>query len=149
MNGHRSLGVWDRAGDLIREIYGLVRSLPKDERFAIGLQLKRAAWSVENNLAEGIARRGHAELRRFSEIALASLAEVDSMVATLETVCTLEQNRVARIEVLRRQITAGALALCRRRPMRGTVRASEPEPVGRPSSPASPTPPTSSQHLVP
>lgn len=124
----------------------MVRSLPRDEQIAVGMQLKRAAWSVQNNVAEGVARRGRAELRRFVEISLSSLAEVDSMIATLDTVCPLDPDRVTRIETLRRQITAGELSLCHRRPYR---RATRPGPTGSiPDQPPA-TPPTPSQEIVP
>jgi len=146
MNGHRNLGVWNLAGDLVREVYAVVRSLPRDEQIAVGTQLKRAAWSVQNNIAEGVARRGRAEFRRFVEISLSSLAEIDSMIGTLDTVCALDPDRVTRVETLRRQITAGELSLCLRRPYRRAPRPTPPKP-NRDTPP--PTPPTPSQEIVP
>lgn len=58
MNLHRRLEVWNMAGELIRLVYQLTKSLPKDERFVATPQLRRAAWSIQNNIAEGNARLG-------------------------------------------------------------------------------------------
>ncbi|MDH4045253.1 MAG: four helix bundle protein [Gemmatimonadota bacterium] len=147
--------MWHLAGDLIGEVYSLAASLPPSERFTAALQLRRAAWSVQNNIAEGYARRGGAELRRFVDIALASLAEVDSMVATLGTMYQLDATAVDRIEALRRTITAAAFKLARKRPLRPRARARvQPprlaplEPAIAPSPPPPPSPPSNSQSHI-
>ena len=84
MNSHRQLAVWRHAGKLIDASYELTGSLPAQERFVATPQLRRAAWSVQNNIAEGHARFGGREMRRFLRIAIGSLAEVDSMVCKLQ-----------------------------------------------------------------
>jgi hypothetical protein len=131
MNRHRKLRIWRLAGDLISAAYQIARNLPPDERFVAGLQLRRAAWSVQNNIAEGYARetpsgwgaRGTAArerdpastfFRNLLDIWLASLAEVDSMIAKLSTMYELDPVAVAEAESLRMQITAGVFHHLRR-----------------------------------
>lgn len=114
MNGHRDLDIWKLAGQLIDATYAVAASLPSQERYETAPQLRRAAWSVQNNIAEGNARRGTRELRRFLDISLASLAEIDSMVAKLSTMYELDRDVVAQIESLRRRITAGIFRMRRR-----------------------------------
>jgi len=58
MDGHTKLPLWQAARRLVGEIYALTRELPAEERFVAVAQLRRAAWSVSNNIAEGNARRG-------------------------------------------------------------------------------------------
>lgn len=113
MNNHRNLRIWQLAGDLIVAIYDLTRKLPRDEERVVIPQLRRAAWSVQNNIAEGNAKRGKAEMRRFFDTATASLAEVDSMVGELERLYELDAAEAARIEELRRSINAGIFKLLR------------------------------------
>lgn len=79
-------------------------------------QLRRAAWSVANNIAEGNGRKGNQGRRRFFDVSLGSLAEVDSMIATLVDLYDLDPECTTEIEVLRRTITAGLVAILKRRP---------------------------------
>jgi four helix bundle protein len=114
MDGHRKLEVWKQAGDLIRVVYRLTADLPVEERYVAASQMRRAAWSVQNNIAEGNARVGRRELKRFLDCALSSLAEVDSMRCTLPTVYEIDEQQLQDIDSLRRSITAGVFALLKR-----------------------------------
>ena len=51
------LKVWQKAHALTLDIYGATKSFPKDERFVLVPQMRRAAISVETNIAEGYGRR--------------------------------------------------------------------------------------------
>jgi len=113
MDGHRKLPVWQNARALVREIYRLTEALPQDERFVTVPQLRRAAWSVPNNIAEGNARRGRPQLRQFLNCALGSLGEIDSMVAILPDLYSVDTERVAAIERLRIEVTRGIFRLMR------------------------------------
>jgi four helix bundle protein len=95
------------AGELIDAAYQVARDLPPDERYVVSVQLRRAAWSVQNNIAEGHARLGQRELRKFLDVALGSLAEVDSMIAKLSIMYNVEPEIVDVVESLRKRITAG------------------------------------------
>lgn len=114
MNSHRQLMVWQVAGDLVVAIYALGKALPVGERYIVEPQLKRAAWSVQNNIAEGNARLGKAERRRFFDISLSSLAEVDSMLGTLPRVYPTTTDHIDLIEKQRRQITSGLFGMIRK-----------------------------------
>ena len=115
MNRHRNLKVWQLAGELIDKVYQLTRQLPVEERFVATSQMRRAAWSVQNNIAEGYAKRGVGELRRFFDSSLASLAEVDSMSAKLADLYAIEPTIVDAIEMKRRAITKLLFDILRRR----------------------------------
>ncbi|MBI2614167.1 MAG: four helix bundle protein, partial [Gemmatimonadetes bacterium] len=101
MNGHRRLRVWQLAGELIDVTYRIARDLPPDERYVAAVQLRRAAWSVQNNIADRHAKLGQRELRKFLDVSLGSLAEVDSMIAELTTMYQLDPETVGRAESLR------------------------------------------------
>ena len=71
----RKLRVFQIADRLALEMYKATRDLPRQEQFAIGKQLRRAALSVPTNLIEGGQRDSTREHRRFVSIALGSAAE--------------------------------------------------------------------------
>jgi four helix bundle protein len=74
---HHSLVVWQRADDLFIELHKLTRkSFPSHERFELGSQTRRAAFSVAANIIEGCAREHKGERLQFLNISRASLAEL-------------------------------------------------------------------------
>ncbi len=77
MGDFRNLRVWQRAHQLTLEVYGETRNFPKEERYRLTSQLRRAAVSVPANIAEGCGRNGDAELARFLTIAKGSASELD------------------------------------------------------------------------
>ena len=53
---YRDLVVWQRAVEFVAEIYRLSATFPRDERFGLTAQLRRASVSVAANIAEGSDR---------------------------------------------------------------------------------------------
>lgn len=53
--------------------------LPPDERFNITQQLRRAALSIQLNIAEGSSRKSDIERRRYYEISRGSVIEIDTI----------------------------------------------------------------------
>jgi four helix bundle protein len=80
MGDYRNLKVWERSHRLTLEVYETTRTFPKDERFRLTNQLRRAAASVPANIAEGCGRNGDAELARFLTIARGSASELDYLL---------------------------------------------------------------------
>ncbi len=66
---------WQKAHALTILVYRLTREFPKDELFGLTSQFRRAAVSVEANIAEGYKKLGKAEKLRFLNISEGSLAE--------------------------------------------------------------------------
>jgi len=77
MRNYRDLQVWSKAHNLTLELYRVSRQFPREEIYGITSQLRRAAFSIGANLAEGCGRRTSAELARFVRIALGSASELD------------------------------------------------------------------------
>ena len=73
---HHSLIAWQRADDLFIDLHVLSRSFPPIERFELASQLRRAAFSVPANIAEGFGRPTTGEKLQFLQVACGSLAEV-------------------------------------------------------------------------
>ena len=77
---YRDLVVWQRAIDLVPQIYAVVRKLPREETYALGDQLQRAAISIPANIAEGQGRRHPREFLQYLAIARGSLAELNTLL---------------------------------------------------------------------
>ena len=75
---HTKLNIFVVSKQLTLACYYLTSNFPKEERFGIVSQIRRAALSVHFNIAEGCSRRSFAERKRFYEIARGSLIEVDT-----------------------------------------------------------------------
>jgi four helix bundle protein len=67
---------WKEAHQLCLRIYQLTTHFPSHERYALVSQMRRSAYSVPMNIAEGNAKRSAKEKERFFEIASASLEEL-------------------------------------------------------------------------
>ncbi len=80
MRDFRKLNVWKKAHELTLEIYQLTRKFPKEELYGITNQIRRAAVSIPNNIAEGCGRDSEKELQRFSTIAMGSASEVEYLL---------------------------------------------------------------------
>ena len=80
MIAYERFEAWQAAHQLALMLYRATDSWPRAERFGITSQVRRAALSVPANIAEGAARRGAREFRRFLDIALGSLAELSYLL---------------------------------------------------------------------
>jgi len=111
MNGpeapHRRLRAWHAAHALALATYQATARWPSAERFGLTSQARRAAVSVELNLAEGASRRGPREFARHVSIALGSLAEVEACLGLAVDLGYLDAAEYSGLEAHRR--TAGGL----------------------------------------
>jgi four helix bundle protein len=76
MRNYKDLLVWEKAHKLTLAIYKETNTFPKDERFGLTSQVRRASASIPANLAEGCGRRSDGEMGRFVQIAMGSGAEL-------------------------------------------------------------------------
>jgi four helix bundle protein len=77
---HKDLDVWKRAMDLVEQVYVLTSSFPSSEIYGLTNQLRRAAVSVPSNIAEGASRTGDKELLYFLNVAISSIAEIETQL---------------------------------------------------------------------
>ena len=95
------------AREFRKRVYQLIRRLPVDERFALACQMRRAAVSVTNNIAEGHGRWHYQENIRFCRISRGSVDElIDDFNTCLDEQyadpTSVEQLKVEAYDLIRR-----------------------------------------------
>ena len=78
MRPHERLEVWGKAVDFVVNIYRITESSPKEEKFGLTSQIRRAAVSVPANIAEGAARQSDKEFAYFLSNAQGSASELET-----------------------------------------------------------------------
>ncbi len=78
--GFRNLRTWQEAHELTLMIYKVTIYFPKEERFAMVSQLRRAAYSIESQIAEGSCMPTHPHQKSFYDRAYGSCVEVDNFL---------------------------------------------------------------------
>ena len=78
MRPHENLDVWKKAIDFVLSVYQETESFPKDEKFGLTSQIRRASVSIPANTAEGAARKSPREFANFLSIAQGSASEVET-----------------------------------------------------------------------
>lgn len=100
VQNYRQLIVWQKAMELVKEVYNLTKSFPKEEVYGLTSQIRRAAVSIPSNIAEGQGRDSRKEFLHHISIAYGSLMEVETQILiakslnylkTEETKSVLEQ----------------------------------------------------------
>ena len=108
-----NLEVYQVARVLVRDVYRLQNKFPKEERYALGDQIRRSITSVTSNIAEGSGRRSYKEKVHFIEIAFGSMTEAFSQLQNAQDLGYITEDEV---EILRPQFNhvAALLSLLRK-----------------------------------
>jgi four helix bundle protein len=71
------LKVWERAHQLTLSVYKITQGFPKDEQYGLISQMRRSAFSIPTNIAEGCGRGSQADFLRYLHIAMGSSSELE------------------------------------------------------------------------
>ena len=77
---YKDMEVWKEAMELVTYIYQITKTFPKEEVFGLVSQIRRCVVSVPSNIAEGIVKHSDKETFRYLDIAVGSLAELDTQM---------------------------------------------------------------------
>ncbi len=90
---YRELIVWQKAMRLTKEVYSLVKLLPRDETYVLSDQMRRAVVSIPSNIAEGEGRNSEKDFVRFLSQARGSLWELSTQIEICEQVGYLNREQ--------------------------------------------------------
>ena len=91
----QDLIIWQKAMDLVIEVYNLVKELPKEEQYALSDQMRRAAVSIPSNIAEGQSRNSTKEFIQFLSVAKGSNAELQIQLSICVRLQYLKEDQVS------------------------------------------------------
>ena len=74
------LDAWKVAHELVIEVYKITDVFPKQERYGLIDQLRRAVVSITSNIAEGFYKRTAADKNHFFIISIGSVAEIQNQL---------------------------------------------------------------------
>jgi len=104
---HHTLVAWQRADDLFITVHTLtLKAYPAYERFELGSQTRRAAFSVAANIVEGCAREHRRERLQFLNTSRSSLAEVGYCLHVARRLAYIDQREFDSFDLQIRQTSA-------------------------------------------
>ena len=100
----KDLVVWQRAMDLVAEVYQVVKKLPKEELYALSDQIRRAVISIPSNIAEGYGRNSSKEFSHFISIAKGSKSELETQLLLCLKIDYLKESDIQNVMYLIDQV---------------------------------------------
>jgi four helix bundle protein len=95
---------WKAAHQLALEVYRITAQWPATERYQLTAQTRRAALSIPTNIAEGAAKRGPREFRRYLDIARGSLSELSYLLLFSKDIGVLNDEIFQNLTELRTKV---------------------------------------------
>ena len=105
IRNYRDLLVWQKAMDLVIEVYHLTNLLPREESHNLSSQMRRAAVSIPSNIAEGQQRKSTKEFIHFLSIAKGSNAELQTQLLICTRLKYFTEKQIYHIFALSEEIS--------------------------------------------
>ena len=93
ISSYKELVAYQKAYQLVIQVYRISKSLPAEELYGLISQLRRCAVSIPSNIAEGYMR-GTREYVHFLKIALGSAAELETQLSICKNLGYLDEKTV-------------------------------------------------------
>ncbi len=94
---YKDLLVWQKAMNLVTNVYNLIKTFPKEEIYGLSGQLRRAIVSVPSNIAEGQGRDSVKEFIHYLSISYGFLMEVETQLQIAANLGYLKQVEVDKL----------------------------------------------------
>jgi four helix bundle protein len=97
MRPHQKLEAWSNAIELVTDIYRSSEHFPKEERYGLTGQIRRAAVSIPANIAEGAGRHSRKEFAHFLSNSQGSASELETELIIANRLGYLDEATFARL----------------------------------------------------
>lgn len=92
MHNYHELKIWQEGRRLVKTIYEISASFPKEEMYGLTSQIRRAAISIPSNIAEGTGRVSDKDFSRFLDYAIGSLFELETQTILANDLNLIDAN---------------------------------------------------------
>ncbi len=93
IKSYKDLIVWQKSIELAIGIFEITKKFPKSELFGLVSQMRRCAFSIPSNIAEGYNRGSRLEYKKFLKISFGSAAELETqLIISIKTQMLLESD---------------------------------------------------------
>lgn len=100
INSFQDLDAWKRSHIFLLDIYKLTKSFPKEELYGLTSQIRRAAVSITNNIAEGFSRYHYKEKSNFYYNARGSVSEVQNLLIIAKDLGYINSSEWSKISIV-------------------------------------------------
>ncbi len=101
---YKDLIVWQKSINLAILVFQATKRFPKEELFGIVSQLRRSAYSIPSNIAEGYCRGRRLEYKHFLHIAYGSAAELETQLIISSKINMLSESEFKNLTALLTEI---------------------------------------------
>lgn len=92
MHQFEKLKIWQKAMDLVVDIYKCTDSFPSEEKYGLTSQMRRSAVSIPSNIAEGSGRNSNQQFNYFLGVASGSTSELITQTFLSERLNLIDTN---------------------------------------------------------
>ncbi len=80
LKNYKDLKVWQKSYELCLEIYRITAKFPKEEKYGLTSQIRRAVVSIPSNIAEGYGRKTTMDYIRMLYISYGSVCKLETQI---------------------------------------------------------------------
>ena len=111
MQNYKDLKVWEKAHQFTLMVYEASKHFPKEELYGLTNQLRRSAYSIPANIAEGCGKNTKADFANFLNIALGSANESEYFILLTKDLAYINTEKFETLSKLINEIKAMLIAL--------------------------------------
>ena len=111
MQNYKDLKVWEKAHQFTLMVYETSKHFPKEELYGLTNQLRRSAYSIPANIAEGCGKNTKADFANFLNIALGSANESEYFILLTKDLAYINTEKFETLSKLINEIKAMLIAL--------------------------------------
>lgn len=91
MKTFREIKVWQKAMNYVTKLYSASKNFPEEEQYGLTSQIRRSAISIPSNIAEGFGRKSAKDFKRFLQMSMGSLFELQTQLEIAKNLNYIEE----------------------------------------------------------
>ena len=111
MQNYKDLKVWQKGHEFTLAVYASTKLFPKEELYCLTTQLRRCAFSIRANIAEGAGKNSQLDFAKYLNIALGSANESEYYLLLAKDLSYLQMELYKTLTRLINEIKAMLTAL--------------------------------------